>query len=277
MREYMMRAGTLIEACGQPPGERCMRYNAIIFDLFGTLVDNAPGRYWAALQAEGVLEELDGCVVEEFERVWSSDDAFTMRMLGIHRTPYDSVRHVCEQMGLDADDAILLRAAEIRMDYCRSLLLPRQGVMETLRQIKSAGVGLGLMSVASCEIPELWQDTEMAELFDQAVFSSIVGMTKSEPRFYEITCERLHVKPNRCLYVGDGAGRELTGAKNAGMDAVLMCDPHEEGLVMQREEARKWDGPRISELGQVLELVIERQEAALSSEAVAMFSGGGNV
>ena len=35
------------------------------------------------------------------------------------------------------------------------------------------------------------------------------GLTKPEPRFYELACQRLGVKAGRCLYVGDGAGNEL--------------------------------------------------------------------
>ena len=37
---------------------RTVKYDAIIFDLFGTLADNFGGGYVAALRAGGVLSEL---------------------------------------------------------------------------------------------------------------------------------------------------------------------------------------------------------------------------
>ncbi len=66
-------------------------------------------------------------------------------------------------------------------------------------------------------------------------------------------CKFLQVIPQRCLYIGDGNSNESTGARQVGMDAMLLCMPHEREMVMQREEARQWGGPVIERIGQVVD------------------------
>ena len=44
---------------------------------------------------------------------------------------------------------------------------------------------------------------EIHALFDEIVESSVVGVRKPEPRFYEIACERLAVAPNECVFLDD--------------------------------------------------------------------------
>jgi len=101
----------------------------------------------------------------------------------------------------------------------------------------------------------------LAPLFDAALFSSRVGLRKPDPRFYALACERLDVQARGCLYVGDGDGRELTGAQAAGMDAVLICLAGEESFVLAREEARDWTGPRIQSPAEVLNFVVSKEGA----------------
>jgi FMN phosphatase YigB (HAD superfamily) len=62
----------------------------------------------------------------------------------------------------------------------------------------------------------------------------------------------LGVEPPACLYVGDGAYAELTGASALGMRAVLVRDDDVEGL---RPEAEDWRGERIDHLEEVLGLL----------------------
>ena len=71
---------------------------------------------------------------------------------------------------------------------------------------------------------------------------------------YRLACERLGVEPDRCLYVGDGSSRELTGAREVGMTPVLIEAPHDEYFV-DRQDAIEWKGPKIGSLSEVLSFV----------------------
>jgi putative hydrolase of the HAD superfamily len=65
------------------------------------------------------------------------------------------------------------------------------------------------------------------------------------------------VKPEGCLYIGDGDEHELTGAAQVGMHPVLIRDPYENRTDVHRvdAEAEKWEGPAISSLRDVLTLL----------------------
>ncbi|MEM9200865.1 MAG: HAD-IA family hydrolase [Actinomycetota bacterium] len=65
---------------------------------------------------------------------------------------------------------------------------------------------------------------EIHALFDEIVESSVVGVRKPEPRFYEIACERLGVAPSDCVFLDD-LGINLKPAKAMGMQTIKVVDP----------------------------------------------------
>lgn len=62
------------------------------------------------------------------------------------------------------------------------------------------------------------------EMFDEVVESSVVGVRKPEPRFYEIACERLGVAPEECVFLDD-LGVNLKPARAMGMTTIKVVDP----------------------------------------------------
>jgi putative hydrolase of the HAD superfamily len=62
------------------------------------------------------------------------------------------------------------------------------------------------------------------EMFDEVVESSVVGVRKPEPRFYEIACERLDVRPEECVFLDD-LGVNLKPARAMGMTTIKVVDP----------------------------------------------------
>lgn len=140
------------------------------------------------------------------------------------------------------------------MAFTRRLLAPRPDAPATLAALKAAGLKLALMSVCSAEVPHLWPATPMAPYFDAALFPCREGLTKPEPRFYALACRRLGVPAGRCLYVGNGASGELTGAAAAGMHPVLIGVAGDEDYVLERDDARDWPGPTVARLGEVVGL-----------------------
>lgn len=63
-------------------------------------------------------------------------------------------------------------------------------------------------------------------LFDHVVESSRVGVRKPEPRFYEIACELLGVRPDECVFLDD-LGINLKPAAAMGMTTIKVVDPIE--------------------------------------------------
>ncbi len=64
------------------------------------------------------------------------------------------------------------------------------------------------------------------EMFDHVIESSVVGVRKPEPRFYEIACEALGVAPEECVFLDD-LGVNLKPARAMGMTTIKVTDPSE--------------------------------------------------
>jgi putative hydrolase of the HAD superfamily len=64
----------------------------------------------------------------------------------------------------------------------------------------------------------------VVEMFDVVVESSVVGVRKPEPRFYEIACERLEIDPTEAVFLDD-LGINLKPARAMGMTTIKVEDP----------------------------------------------------
>ena len=61
-------------------------------------------------------------------------------------------------------------------------------------------------------------------LFDVVVESSVVGVRKPEPEFYEIACRLLEVEPPECVFLDD-LGVNLKPARAMGMTTIKVEVP----------------------------------------------------
>jgi putative hydrolase of the HAD superfamily len=57
------------------------------------------------------------------------------------------------------------------------------------------------------------------ELFDVIIESSVVGVRKPDPRFYEMACEQLGIEPHEALFLDD-LGINLKPARELGMTTI---------------------------------------------------------
>lgn len=229
---------------GTPP------YDAVLFDLFGTLVGN-----FAEDEHEAVLDRMIACLdVPEatFRRMWNHD-TWPMRATGQLPTAEANTRYICVAMGIQPDAGAVARAADMRVEFTRRSLVPRVDALTTLIALRQEGYALGLISDCASEVPLLWPETAFAEAFDTTVFSCAVGWKKPHPAIYQLACAHLQVAPERCLYVGDGSSNELSGALQCGMHPVLVCYPGETDAI--HHDAEVWTGARITSLMEVLSLV----------------------
>ncbi len=228
-----------------------MKFKAVIFDLFGTLVDNFTRRDYDSVMAEiaGVLKAPQ----EDFIKLWKS--SFNDRVTGVHGDQRESYVNICRMLRINVSPAQIEQAFIIRMDFCRRTTIPRNGTIEVLSALRKDGYKIGLISDCTGEIPLVWDETPFANLFNVKIFSCAVKIKKPDPRIYRMATDRLRVKPAECLYVGDGSSNELTGALKMGMHPVRIRDPKDldEDQFLERED--DWTGPKIIYLKEVLEMI----------------------
>jgi putative hydrolase of the HAD superfamily len=212
---------------------------AVVFDLFETLVDYDDRR---SREFSAELARRTGREPDDFHRLWL--EGRPVRETG-PMAPY------LGSLGIGEDT--ILEFLELRRAFTREILgSPRDGVVETLAELRERGIRTGLITVCSEDTVDVWQETPFAGLFDAEVFSSACGLRKPDPRIYRTALEELGVEPADALFVGDGANDELAGAERVGMRAVLVHRPGEEP---PWPEVRDWSGPRITAIPDVLSLV----------------------
>lgn len=224
---------------------------AVIFDLFGTLVDYLPAEeYDRAFRAVAGALELP---YAEFRAIWSA--TLLERDSGKFSSVEGAFQHVCRQLGRTPTPAQIEEAVRIRLAIYRRNLVPRDGAVELFGHLRSRGLRIGLVSNCSHEIPRIWSETAFHPFIEEPVFSPEAGTSKPDARIYRLACDRLGIAPERCLYIGDGSSHELAGAQRVGMTSVLICTPYERESVMQKEEPCEWQGPIIEHLAEVIQIL----------------------
>jgi len=228
-----------------------MKYEAVIFDLFGTLVDS-----YSSEEYQCVLSQMASILTvpfDSFRRLWS--ETAGERSLGIIRTIEANLEYICKQTGVNTDSNKIALANKLRYDFIAGTVKPNTEVIQTLTYLKSQGIKIGLISNCSPETPLIWKDTPFVRLVDEAVFSSSVGLRKPDARIYALAAARLAIKPENCLYIGDGESGELTGAKKAGMHPVLIRATIESEAQSDWIDRNNWDGIIIQSLKEILDLM----------------------
>ena len=229
-------------------------YDAIIFDLFGTLVKTVtPADYEGMVRS---LADVLGAPQDAFHTQWRA--SVRPRESGELGDVAQILRTTSLSVGCTPEDGSVHRAKEVWLDKARAWLEPRASAAATVRSFRDAGLRIGLISNCSAEVPPTWADSPLLALVDAAVFSCEVGMMKPDPRIYRHTCALLDVTPERCLFVGDGGARELTGARDVGMHAVLLRVTGEEHTWFDanyRLDALEWRGATIGALEELPGLV----------------------
>jgi putative hydrolase of the HAD superfamily len=216
-----------------------VRFRGVIFDLWQTLV---PWPVDSANRMYGRLVETWGADPEAFHELWNR------RRKERETGPMEPhLRSIADELGLSGD---LQAVMAIRRDWTLESLVPRPEALPTLEELRRRGHKLGMISVCSEDVPEVWERTPFATLFDSTLFSCSVGFSKPDPRIYALAAEELGVEPGDCLFVGDGANDELPGAERAGMTAVQLRAPGER----LTSEGDRWSGRYVGMLSDVLEL-----------------------
>ncbi|MFX1455362.1 MAG: HAD family hydrolase [Promethearchaeota archaeon] len=226
-----------------------MKYKAIIFDLFGTIVDSYSVQGYIKL-----LREMASALklpYEDFSKLWR--ETTYERGIGIFKTTEDSIKYICNRLNISLSVENIRKCEQIRLDTTRKALTPKNGAIEILKNLRRLGYKIGLISNCSAEVPLLWNNTEMSQFFDVAIFSSSVGMKKPDVQIYKQACEQLEVEPTECLYFGDGDSNELEGASQVGMKAIMIRDPSEKEPYRLIEV--EWDGQKIENFTEIMDLI----------------------
>ena len=222
-------------------------YSAVVFDFFGTLTRSVR----RGPQHAEIARAL-GCDPDIVSGILNR--TFRTRARGVFGSAEATLRWVTEQAGGRPRQAQLQAAMPARIDAMRADTHLREDAVSALTALKERGLATALVSDCTHELPAFLPGLPVAGLLDVCVFSVELGVCKPDARIYLAACDQLGVRPEECLYIGDGGSRELTGAEAVGMTAVRLAAPDlGDHLVFEPDTA--FAGPTITTLTEVLTLV----------------------
>ena len=232
-----------------------MKYKAIIFDLFGTLVDSYDlVGYASALRETSSILKLQH---NDFMKVWN--ETRVKRTTGVFKSFEENLVYICRELNIPVKKFDINLAKMVRMDYIGLTLAPRQYVIETLAELKKEGYKMALVSNCSSETPVIWPVTPLAPFFEAVLFSCTVGFEKPDTRIFQLALEKLGVKPEECLFVDDNSNN-LIAAAALGVTSVLYSNPEEEQShlpeppIMESPKS-EWNGLKVEALPEVLDII----------------------
>ncbi len=188
-----------------------------------------------------VLFDLGGVIVEspleafaDYEREAGLPEGIMRR---INTTEPDTNAWARFERGqLDADGFIQAFEAEARalgvsIDARRVLAslsgAVRPAMVEAVRRLRAAGMRLGLLTNNVAPMPRDGELGGLLTLFDAVVESSVEGVRKPDPEFYERALASVgNPPPADCVFLDD-LGVNLKPARALGMTTIKVADPGE--------------------------------------------------
>ena len=184
------------------------RFDAVVFDLDGTLCDSEP--FIAAAAAEALRRRYGVSVArEDFAPfVGAGDDRFISGGAAVH--------------GVTADLAVDKPLTyEVYLELIPGALQPVAGVHAFLDRLRAAGLRIALATgsdrpkmhgnLAAIGLPE--------SVFDVLVSAEDVTRKKPDPEMFQLAIGRLGADPERCLVVEDARNGVLAG-RAAGCEVL---------------------------------------------------------
>lgn len=186
---------------------------AVIFDMFETLISYHTCPVYFGTQ---MAEDAD-IPVQEFLKKWRATDYDrTIGKLTVEEVLEQILKGFARYSESLLQELIGKRCAAIEccLEHKNNEIIPM------LQELKMQGIAIGLISNCYLEEAVRIRESELFPYFDAVFLSNEQGICKPDKEIFYRCMETLSVKPEECLYVGDGGSRELETAQELGMKAV---------------------------------------------------------
>ncbi len=195
------------------------RIEAIISDFGGVLTSPLLDSFAAFQDSSGISLEALGGAMAAIARRQGVNPLFELEKGRLSEREF--LAELSRQLTRDLDRPVELHGFAERY---LSHLDPNERMIDYMRQLRDRGYRMAICTNNIREWEKLWRaKLPVDEIFEAVVDSSVVGTRKPEPRIYEITLERLGVRPEAALMVDD-LEINCDAAREHGMRAVWFRD-----------------------------------------------------
>ena len=212
---------------------------AIIFDMYETLITHfqSPLYFGAQMAADIGIPE------QKFRKIW--DPSEHDRTIG-KVTLEEVIEKILKENDCYSENFVKELAGKriaVKEDCFNHLHTEIIPMFETL---KEKGVKVGLISNCFSEEAKVIRESVLFSYFDAVYLSYEQGVAKPEEEIFRRCMAKLSVKPEECLYVGDGGSYELETARKLGMNALQAVWYLREGTTQptgRKKEFRQLERP----------------------------------
>ena len=212
---------------------------AVLFEPYGTLIDiETDERDWYAyLNLSRFLEYRSVYLsADELRWLWFEKTARQLRESGerfpdinaraIWQELYTENARACNHIAHLDRQTFVADLTTLHRALTRRSLRLMEGVQPLLKTLRRR-VRLGIVVDGQREyvLPEL-QMNGIDDFFEVIVVSGEYGYRKPDPRLFAAACTALGVPAAQTLFVGVDTGRDITGAREAGMRTALVLTPY---------------------------------------------------
>ena len=184
--------------------------DTIVFDMGGVLVDFSAELFSKRLKVTGEDRRLlERYVLRTTD--WVRLDRGTI-------TEEEVLAHACANLPRH-----LHAAADYIVSHWNEPIVPIEGTAEVVRELKTRGYALYLLSNASVRQPSYWHDIPGSECFSGTVISAQLHLLKPEAAIYQALFDKFSLTPANCIFVDD-LPLNVEAAQNAGMQGIVFYD-----------------------------------------------------
>jgi putative hydrolase of the HAD superfamily len=193
--------------------KRPLEFKAVLFDLWGTLIYNAPD----FIDYADIANQL-GVPSHRLFEIWRRYNQAAL--LGQIQSGAERASLVLSDLGLPLDFVPILTAMEVAGRSTNVFYYP--SVPQMLAQLRADGFKLGIVSNSNYLTRGVVEKLDLPQAIDVVILSYEVGLIKPDPTIYELALQKLGVAASDCLYVGDGSDNEMQGANAVGLHTALV-------------------------------------------------------
>lgn len=203
---------------------------AVLFDFGGTLYDYqnlAPGDLdslvklaeWSGLDASPA--DIGRAYRDSMRRVFRG---YLPKPFYLHADLFrDAVVGMLESFRVAADSEHLERYRALQWELHQRDLVLRDGVIETLTELRERGLHIGIVSnIDEDQLRHLIDLTELERHFDSLLSSEHAQSCKPDQAIFAEAIRRAGCRPAEALFIGDTLAADVAGANQAGLRSVLL-------------------------------------------------------
>lgn len=195
---------------------------AIIFDWYGTLATPNDDDFWTRMPQ--IIERAGGRVnsIAEWEDSPIEHEAQSLSESTYRAWQAERLMTLFKRSGIcePVRSALVEELSEVRYQRLFNVF---PDVPHVLRELRERGLRLGLCSNWDWDLDRHLRHNQIHDLFDAIVCSARVGFRKPHPRIFATVIDRIGVRPENMVFVGDSWTDDVVGAAAAGFQSVHLA------------------------------------------------------